>query len=41
MCPGRSILVKIESINEMIELLKLSGSNTKQAVLNKLQELVQ
>lgn len=41
MCPGKSVLVKIEDINEMIELLKVSGSNTKQAVLNKLQELVQ
>jgi len=41
MCPGKSVLVEVEDINKMIELLKVSGQNTKQVVLNKLQELVQ
>jgi len=41
MCPGKNVLIEIEDINERIELLKVSGSNTKQVVLNKLQELIQ
>ena len=41
MCPGKNVLINVEDINKMIELLKVSGSNTKQVVLNKLQELIQ
>jgi hypothetical protein len=41
MCPGKTILVEVEDINEIIDLLKVSGSNTKQIVQNKLQSLLQ
>lgn len=40
MCPGKTILVEEKDINEMIDLLKVSGSNTKQIVQNKLQSLL-
>ena len=34
------ILVKREEINECIKLLKIDGKDTKQQVLEKLEELV-